>query len=296
MLAGEGMLPAAIAPIVGATERTVRRDFGQMSDVVPETGTGLDGKTYSRPKPAEPSRADRLKAAEKMIRDSTREADQMQQLVKHVMKGAVAASQAAKDLGAEGILNTLAKDYDGNDEDDASILAGFVNDMGGTVELFGQLLPPLGAHVDSLTEADPASNKPYRIPSRLDQDEEMAVALNCIKTGHQQRGEPISNRAYRQEIAMIQRGLFDMDYAAGDLYGTDGQTIGGPDAGAGFWQLLGKYDPTEVIGNDETLGDLYMKLLGYRELLDAMIAWVHGFPGEEKGTEEIDAIFGTLKP
>lgn len=50
MLTYEGVGPAAIAPIVGVSERQVRRDIGQMSEV-PEASTGLDGKTYTRPDP-----------------------------------------------------------------------------------------------------------------------------------------------------------------------------------------------------------------------------------------------------
>jgi hypothetical protein len=73
-LSAEGMSTRAIAPIIGATEGTVRNDLkagaknyapappteyldtetGELTDT-PAPITGMDGKQYTRPEPAEPS-------------------------------------------------------------------------------------------------------------------------------------------------------------------------------------------------------------------------------------------------
>jgi hypothetical protein len=80
-LAGEGMSTRAIAPIVGASDETVRRDilagatnvapegepaeiarqaveqaFAQKDEPMPAKVTGLDGKSYSKPTPKAPNR------------------------------------------------------------------------------------------------------------------------------------------------------------------------------------------------------------------------------------------------
>lgn len=54
MLSAEGMSTRAIAPIVGADHVTVSRDLGRVANATPESVKGLDGKTYTRPEPAEP--------------------------------------------------------------------------------------------------------------------------------------------------------------------------------------------------------------------------------------------------
>ena len=56
MLSSTGMSTRAIAPVVGTTRETVRRDIAAATDtnvsvdeVPAETVTGLNGKTYARP-------------------------------------------------------------------------------------------------------------------------------------------------------------------------------------------------------------------------------------------------------
>lgn len=81
LLAGEGMSSRAIAPIVGVTDRAVRKDIAEVGTVFPPAPpveaptrapggghlghageptppfvTGLDGKAYSRPEPRETSK------------------------------------------------------------------------------------------------------------------------------------------------------------------------------------------------------------------------------------------------
>ena len=171
------MLGVSQPQIVADAAQLIRTDKLNFADL-PEKSIGVDGKQRSNAKLRAAvearathkahsqstdghevinhetgeitTRTNKIKEVEKMIRDNTREADQMQQLVKHVMKGAVAASQAAKDLGAEGILNTLAKDYDGSYNDDASILRGFVNNMSDTLDLFEELLPLVDNYINTL--------------------------------------------------------------------------------------------------------------------------------------------------
>lgn len=54
MLSAEGVSREAIATITGVAERTIQRDMQEETFVSPSKVTGLDGKTYTRPEPAEP--------------------------------------------------------------------------------------------------------------------------------------------------------------------------------------------------------------------------------------------------
>jgi hypothetical protein len=54
-LAGMGMSTRAIAPVVGASQKTVDRDLRESDDSPePRNVTGLDGKSYTAPAPADP--------------------------------------------------------------------------------------------------------------------------------------------------------------------------------------------------------------------------------------------------
>lgn len=53
MLSAEGMSTRAIAPIVGASQKTVARDVATESFDSVERITGINGKTYTRPEPNE---------------------------------------------------------------------------------------------------------------------------------------------------------------------------------------------------------------------------------------------------
>lgn len=85
MLSAEGMSTRAIAPIVGASQRTVVNDVEQVSNfahVEPSLVQGIDGKTYTRPEPKpepnvrvepeEPSEA--LKPKRRPLTDQSNEA------------------------------------------------------------------------------------------------------------------------------------------------------------------------------------------------------------------------------
>ncbi len=52
LLAGQGMSTRSIASVVGVSNATVSRDLAGVTDVTPEV-VGVDGKTYTRPAPAQ---------------------------------------------------------------------------------------------------------------------------------------------------------------------------------------------------------------------------------------------------
>lgn len=89
MLSAEGMSTRAIAPIVGASQKTVARDVATESfdSVEPPSVTGVNGKTYTRPdpqpEPAAPQTPKRPPLPEQFfntIYDLTRNLDRLKKL------------------------------------------------------------------------------------------------------------------------------------------------------------------------------------------------------------------------
>jgi len=88
MLSAEGMSTRAIAPIVGATDRTVRYDLAEGGkNFPPEPVQGMDGKTYARQEPrseaAEPPAPKRQPLTEQFfntVYDLKRNVERLQKL------------------------------------------------------------------------------------------------------------------------------------------------------------------------------------------------------------------------
>lgn len=85
MLSAEGMSTRAIAPIVGASFKTVARDAeSPVSNDTPTPVQGMDGKTYTRPEPQpEPQAPKRAPLPEQFfntIYDLTRNVDRLKKL------------------------------------------------------------------------------------------------------------------------------------------------------------------------------------------------------------------------